>query len=87
MKSSYMIAGLMAGILGTATVVAQAPVAEPTDPSAASTPHQRDTVKKQGDEAPAVGATTPSDAATPHQKQVTKKKHKKKSNEGDTPSS
>lgn len=59
-------------------VLAQSPATaptQPTDPSAASSPHQRDAVKAPGAEAPAsADPANASDASTPHQKQVMKKK-------------
>jgi hypothetical protein len=73
------------GILSAATVLAQsdtsppAPGTQPSDPSAASTPHQRATTKSPASESPApANGASPSDSSTPHQKQVTKKKHKAK---------
>ncbi len=81
MKRTYVpLAGLLAALLGSA-VFAQAPApgAQPSDPSAASSPSQRSTVKTPADESAATGnGADASNSATPHQKQVTKKKHKKK---------
>jgi len=82
MKTSYpQFAGLLAGVLAAASIFAQSPTppetpgAQPSDPSAASSPHQRAATKAPSAEA---SASTPSDTATPHQKQTMKKKHKKK---------
>ncbi|MDP8986089.1 MAG: hypothetical protein M3N97_13850 [Pseudomonadota bacterium] len=80
MKMNRMIPAVLIGVLASAAVFAQAPATEPTDPSAASSPHQRETVKQPGAEAPATADTSPNNAATPHQKHVMKKKHKKRTN-------
>lgn len=42
-----------------------------TNPSSASSPHQRDTTSTTTQEAPATNGAEPSAASTPHQKQVT----------------
>lgn len=67
--------------LGSATfAMAQTPPPpdERTDPSAASSPHQRDATSKDAAEAPAPNAE-PSSASTPHQRQVTEGDKKAKS--------
>jgi putative membrane protein len=46
------------------------PASDPTAPSAASSPHQRDTTATSASEAPS-SQPDPASAATPHQKQVT----------------
>jgi hypothetical protein len=83
MKTSYtQLTGFLAGMLAAATVFAQAtppapPATQPSDPSAASSPHQRATTKSPSGEA-STSPSAASDTATPHQKQAMKKKHKKK---------
>jgi len=79
MSKAYVpLAGLLAAVFGLA-VFAQSPPpgAQPSDPSAASSPSQRAAVKSPADESTATdkGAR---DSVTPHQKQVMKKKHSKK---------
>jgi len=91
---SYTTVSAILGVIASGVVFAQGgtppatPGSQPSDPSAASTPHQRAATKAPaGDEAPAASSgTSPSDAATPHQKDSMKKKHKpKKDAAGDTP--
>jgi hypothetical protein len=81
MTRAYVpLAGLLAATLGSA-VFAQSPPpgAQPSDPSAASSPSQRGAVKSPADESAAAdNGAKAGDTATPHQKQVMKKKHKKK---------
>ena len=83
MKTLTTLSGFLAGMLTAGTLFAQAPTpaepaAQPSDPSAASSPHQRATTKSPSEQAtPSTGAKA-SDAASPHQKQTLKKKHKKK---------
>lgn len=60
--------------VGSATcAMAQTPPApdDPTAPSAASSPHQRDTTSTDAAEATPAPGADPSSAATPHQQQVT----------------
>src|SRR5262245_60130164 len=59
--------------VGSATcALAQTPPAEdPTAPSAASSPHQRDSTSTSATEATPTPGAEPSSAATPHQRQVT----------------
>ena len=52
--------------------LAQTPPPTSTNPSSASSPHQRDTTSTTTKEPPAASSTQPSTASTPHQKQVTK---------------
>jgi hypothetical protein len=85
MRTTIRIASVIA-CLASATVFAQggtptpSPGAQPTDPSAASTPHQRAAVKApSGAETPAASSgTNPGDSATPAQKDQIKKTHKAK---------
>jgi hypothetical protein len=51
----------------------ETPPRDQTDPSAASSPHQRDTTSKSAEEAPTTQGPEATDAATPHQKEVTDK--------------
>jgi putative membrane protein len=58
--------------VGSATcALAQTPPDDPTAPSAASSPHQRDTTKTHAPEATPAPGAEPSSAASPHQRQVT----------------
>jgi putative membrane protein len=54
------------------SALAQTPPPKETDPSAASSPHQRDSTSTGAAEAPASQSPEPSAAATPHQQEVTK---------------
>ena len=59
--------------LASATcAVAQTPPPKETDPSAASSPHQRESTSTDAAEAPGATAPEPAAASTPHQQQVTK---------------
>jgi hypothetical protein len=51
----------------------ETPTRNQTDPSAASSPHQRDATQNAAQEAPATQGPEATDAATPHQKEVTDK--------------
>lgn len=48
----------------------QVPSQAPTDPNAASSPHQRQATGTEGSEAPAANGANPSSASTPHQRQA-----------------
>jgi len=58
-------------LFSTTFALAQTPPPASTDPSAASSPHQRDTTSKSTTETPAPTSPEPSAASSPHQKQVT----------------
>jgi hypothetical protein len=73
------------GCLTAGLAAAQAPAQQPTDPNAASTPHQRDVTKSPANEAAPTGGSNPSDASTPHQKSTLKKSHTKKKAKSSTP--
>ena len=84
MKTHTTVSTLL-GLVASAAVFAQsgtpapAPGTQPTDPSAASTPHQRAATKTPDTGTPAAASgTSPSDAATPAQKDSLKKKKKHK---------
>jgi hypothetical protein len=51
----------------------ESPTRDQTDPSAASSPHQRDSTSNSAAEAQTTQGAEATDAATPHQKQVTDK--------------
>ena len=92
MKSFHtQLAGILTGMIIVATVFAQSTTpgkpTEPSDPSAASSPHQRAVTKSPSAEAPTSSATSPSDAGTPHQKQTVKKKKHRKNAQSNTPGS
>jgi hypothetical protein len=82
MKTLFTLASGLVGIVAAGAVLAQstsppaAPATQPSDPSAASSPHQRAATKSPASEATPNSEGNPSDASTPHQKQVTKKKSK-----------
>lgn len=82
MESRYTSAGGLICLLVSTLTFAQngtptAPATQPTDPSAASSPHQRAVTKTPADESAATTTgTSPNAASTPHQKKATKKKAK-----------
>jgi hypothetical protein len=84
MKISFASVSGFLAVLAASTLFAQdsatpAPGAQPSDPSAASSPHQRAATKAPSAESPpAASGTDPSTASTPHQKQSMKKRHKPK---------
>ncbi len=86
MAARYTNAVGLLGLLAAATVFGQTPsgtpanpTSQPSDPGAASSPHQRTVTKTPTDEsAAATSGTNPSDASTPHQKKALKKKQKAK---------
>lgn len=53
------------------------PSSQPTDPAAASSPHQREVTKTPATEAPAGQSGKLRDASSPHQKKVLSKKKSK----------
>src|SRR5690348_18324996 len=59
-------AALLAAAAAT-VAVAQTPTQTPTDPSAASSPHQRQATDKGTSEAPAMNGANPGAASSPHQ--------------------
>lgn len=71
MKTALLI-GLT--LLSANLTLAQTPPSSSTNPSSASSPHQRDTTSTTTttQETPAADSANPSNASTPHQKQVTK---------------
>jgi hypothetical protein len=56
----------------TSLAFAQAPPSPSTSPSAASSPHQRDTTSTPTKEAPTPNSPEPAAASSPHQKEVIK---------------
>jgi putative membrane protein len=71
MTRPWTVLALMS--LASATcALAQTPPPKETDPSAASSPHQRESTSTSASEAPATGSPEPAAAATPHQQEVTK---------------
>ncbi len=95
MPARHSSAGALVGLFATAAVFAQTPsgtpahpIAQPSNPSAASSPHQRDVTKTPADEAAPAAGASPNDASTPHQKKAVKsakKKHKTKKQPPDAP--
>ena len=70
-----LLLAAMISVAPTAVVFAQTdPQNDPTSPSAASSPHQREATSSQAPEASSTDqtqGTSPSAASTPHQKQAT----------------
>lgn len=64
-------AALLAAAAAT-VAVAQTPTHTPTDPSAASSPHQRQATDNGTSEAPAMNGANPAAASTPHQHEALK---------------
>ena len=62
---------LIALSLAISTGGAQTPTPDPTAPSAASSPHQREATSTKATEKTPTRSTAPSAASTPHQEQVT----------------
>ncbi len=75
LRRTLLLAALIS-MAPTAVVLAQTePQSDPTSPSAASSPHQRDATRSNSPEASSTDNTTstsPSAASTPHQQQATK---------------
>jgi hypothetical protein len=75
LRRTLLLAALIS-MAPTALVVAQTePQSEPTSPSSASSPHQRDATQTNTPEASTTdntSSTSPSAASTPHQQQATK---------------
>lgn len=69
MKTALLI-GLT--LLFANVTLAQTPPPSSTNPSSASSPHQRDATTTTTTETPAAESPNPSNASTPHQKQVTR---------------
>jgi hypothetical protein len=89
MKSKYTCIGALIAVLASAGAVAQSTPtpAQPTDPSAASSPHQRAVTKSPSTESSATTeGSNPSDASSPHQKQTVKKKKHKSTTSSPPPS-
>lgn len=61
-----------AALLAATVAVAQTQTQTPTDPSAASSPHQRQATDKGASEAPAMNGANPGAASSPHQRQAMK---------------
>jgi hypothetical protein len=85
MKTLLILGSGLVGLVVAGALLAQstnppaAPAAQPSDPSAASSPHQRAATKSPASEATPNNEANASEASTPHQKQVTKKKSKPES--------
>ena len=78
-KFSLLATIAIAPLLASAAVGQARPPAEETDPSAASSPHQRDATSTSASEASATQSAEPSSASTPHQQEVTEGKAMMKS--------
>lgn len=70
-RPSALLALIAVGSATCALAQTPPPSDDPTAPSAASSPHQRDTTATGATEATPTSGTEPSSAATPHQRQVT----------------
>jgi hypothetical protein len=67
--AALLVATSIASI--TLAVAQTSPQPDTTSPSAASSPHQRDTTQTQAPEAPSGNGANPAAASTPHQQQTT----------------
>jgi putative membrane protein len=65
------VAALLAAA-GVTVAAAQTPTQSPTDPSAASSPHQRQATDTGTSEAPAMNGANPGAASSPHQREAMK---------------
>ena len=70
-RPSVLLALIAVGSATCALAQTPPPPNDPTAPSAASSPHQRDTTSTDAAEATPTQGAQPSSTATPHQKQVT----------------
>ena len=70
-RPSALLALIVVGSATCAMAQTPTPPDDPTSPSAASSPHQRDTTSTDAAEATPAPGAEPSSAATPHQRQVT----------------
>jgi len=75
-RQASILAALIAGSLGVAQAQTQTPPADPSNPDAASSPHQRDVTRSPAQEAPAGGSPEASASSTPHQQHATGDKTK-----------
>ena len=68
---------IVLGLFAAATCMAQtpSPPASDSNPSAASSPSQREATRSPAAEAPATSESKPSDASTPHQHEAMAGKH------------
>jgi putative membrane protein len=71
MRPSTLLALIAVGSAPCALAQTPTPPDDPTAPSAASSPHQRDTTSTDAAEATPAPGAEPSSAATPHQREVT----------------
>lgn len=72
-RSSALLALIAVGSTTCAMAQTPTPPDDETAPSAASSPHQRDTTSTEASEAPPPASPEPSSASTPHQRQVTER--------------
>ena len=87
MKIKICVAFALIGIAASTALPAQTPTAQPSDPAAASSAHQRAVTKSPAEEVAEPGhGSSASESATPHQNQVMKKKHRKTSKASAPPS-
>ncbi|HEY7642253.1 MAG TPA: DUF4142 domain-containing protein [Steroidobacteraceae bacterium] len=70
-RPSALLALIAVGSATCALAQTPPPAEDPTAPSAASSPHQRDSTATGGQEATPTSGAEPSSAATPHQREVT----------------
>jgi len=70
-RSSTLLALIAVGTATCALAQTPPPSDDPTAPSAASSPHQRDSTSQGAQEANPTSGADPSSAATPHQREVT----------------
>lgn len=70
-RPSILLALIAVGSTTCALAQTPPPTDDPTAPSAASSPHQRDSTSTSAQEASPTSGAEPSSAATPHQREVT----------------
>jgi putative membrane protein len=70
-RTSALLALLAVGSATCALAQTPPPPDDPTAPSAASSPHQRDSTSTGAQESPPTSGPEPSSASTPHQREVT----------------
>jgi len=77
MSTATTVAALVLSVSAISSVQAQqpAPTSQSPEPTAASSPHQRDVTGRQSTEAPTGTSTSPAAASTPHQQEAASEGH------------
>ena len=71
MRLRTALLGMIATTAASLTIAQTTPPSNPTGPSAASSPSQREATSSQAAESPTTNGTAPASASSPHQQQVT----------------